>query len=117
MLSSDSITNECTCPSCGRQVTRQPLCSMSDLVDIAEFSSADFAPALPEECQVNPEVYGAELAFWLCQALARSGVATSYPESDDWCWSIGYQTESGSEFEVHCCNVEGSDSRWLLTLR
>ena len=90
---------------------------MTDLVDIAEFSSAEFAPALPEECQVNPEVYGAELAFWLCQALARAGVATSYPQSEDWGWYIEYQNESGSEFAVHCGNVEGSDSRWLLSLR
>jgi hypothetical protein len=90
---------------------------MTDLVDIAEFSSAAFAPVLPDECQVNPEVYGAELAFWLCQALAKIGVATSYPQSEDWGWYIEYQNEEGSEFAIHCGNVDGSNSRWLLSLR
>ncbi len=90
---------------------------MTDLVDIAEFSSSEFAPALPEECQVNPEVYGAELASWLCQALAKAGVTTSYPQSEDWGWYIEYQSGAGSEFAVHCGNVDGSDSRWLLSLR
>ncbi len=30
------------------------------------FSSMRFQPVLPEECQVNPGRYGAELAFCLC---------------------------------------------------
>lgn len=57
---------------------------MIDFVDIAEFRSAAFAPVLPEENQVNPSVYGAELAFWLCTELAKRNVATSYPEYEDW---------------------------------
>ena len=90
---------------------------MSALRDIVEFRSARFSPVLPEDSQVNPQVYGAELAFWLCTALAQRGVATSYPLSEDWGWYIEYYTESGSEFAVHCGNVDGSQDQWLLSLR
>lgn len=85
--------------------------------DIAEFTSQKFAPVLPEECQVNPGVYGAELAFWLCSALARAGVVTSYPEYEDWGWYVEYRTDDGAEFALHCGNVGGSSERWLLSLR
>jgi hypothetical protein len=90
---------------------------MDTLRDIAQFNSDFFAPVLPEECQVNPEVYGAELAFWLCTELARRGIATSYPNAEDWGWFIEFLPDSGSEFAVHCGNVEGSRNRWLLSLR
>lgn len=87
------------------------------MVDLAEFSSDAFSPFLPDECQVNPQVYGAELAFWLSRALAGNGIVTSYPEYEDWGWYIEYLTESESEFAVHCGNVGESSSRWLLSLR
>jgi hypothetical protein len=90
---------------------------MAELLDIARFRSPRFQPALPEECQVNPEVYGAELAFWLGAALAGEGVVTSYPNSEDWGWFIEYAGESASEFALHCYNVEGSREHWHLALR
>ena len=90
---------------------------MQEVTDIAQFRSERFAPALPEECQVNPKVYGAELAYWLAAALARRGVGTSYPESEDWGWFIEYSGESGAEFAVHCCNLDGSRDQWMLSLR
>lgn len=90
---------------------------MNELVDIAEFTSERFAPVLPNECQVNPGVFGGELAFWLCTQLATSGVVTSYPQHEDWGWYLEYQTESGTEFAVHCGNVSGEKYRWLLSLR
>lgn len=90
---------------------------MGALVDIARFRSDRFSPALPEECQVNPEVYGAELAYWLGAALAREGLATSYPESEDWGWFIEYSDDSGAEFAIHCYNIDGSKEDWLLSLR
>jgi hypothetical protein len=85
--------------------------------DIAIFRSDRFAPFLPEDSQVNPEVYGAELAWWLSAELARRGVATSYPESEDWGWYIEYITATGSEFAVLCGNVTGTRDRWALALR
>ena len=90
---------------------------MTNLTDLAEFTSSELAPFLPEECQANPEVYGAELAFWLARALVARGVVTSYPESEDWGWYLDHRTDDGSEFAVHCGNVGGSRSRWFLQLR
>lgn len=90
---------------------------MSKIVDLAEFSSGAFSPFLPEACQVNPGAYGAELAYWLSRVLADAGVATSYPEYEDWGWYLMYVTDTESEFAVHCGNMQGSASRWLLSLR
>ena len=90
---------------------------MTDIVDIAEFDSSEFAPVLPDDSQVNPGVYGAELAFWLCGALARAGTITSYPESEDWGWYIEHRTERGAEFAIHCGNIQGTTNQWLLSLR
>lgn len=90
---------------------------MDLLRDIVAFKAGQFAPVLPDDCQVNPGVYGAELAFWLAQALARIGIPTSYPSDEDWGWFIEYVSASGSEFAVHCSNVEGAKDRWLLSLR
>lgn len=45
-------------------------------MEFAQFRSGRFRPALPEVpevCQVNPRVYGAELAYWLGAALAARG--------------------------------------------
>jgi hypothetical protein len=44
-------------------------------------------------------------------------VATSYPNSEDWGWFIEYLPQSGSEFAVHCGNVDGAQDQWLLSLR
>jgi hypothetical protein len=41
-----------------------------------EFRSPLFTPFLSEDAQVNPGVYGAELAFWLAQRLAAIGIHT-----------------------------------------
>lgn len=90
---------------------------MAELRDLVAFRSDQFAPVLPEECQVNPGVYGAELAFWLSQELARAGIPTSYPSSEDWGWLIEYLPDSGSEFAVCCRNVGDARDHWLLSLR
>jgi hypothetical protein len=91
---------------------------MEAIRDIAEFRCARFAPVLPEECQVNPGRYGAELAFWLCTRLYQEHqIATSYPENEDWGWLLSYSTEDGAEFAVHCGNIEGTNDLWLISLR
>jgi hypothetical protein len=90
---------------------------MADLVDIVRFRSNRFAPFLPEECQVNPQVYGAELSFWLSSALAAKEIHTSYPVAEDWGWFIEYEGRDNSEFAVHCYNVDGSGDHWWLALR
>src|SRR5687767_7728831 len=90
---------------------------MESIHDIVEFRSQRFSPILPEDSQVNPHVYGAELAYWLCAELASRGVVTSYPVAEDWGWLIEYSADTGSEFAVHCGNVEGARDHWLLSLR
>lgn len=93
------------------------VCLMKSLRDIAQFHSTLFVPVLPETSQVNPQVYGAELAYWLTIELARRGCITSYPHAEDWGWFIEFFSESGSEFAVHCSNIDGFPNQWLLTLR
>ena len=66
-----------------------------------EFTSAKFLPLLPEECQANPGAYGFELAWWLAQTLARSGLVTRYPLGEDWGWFIEY-IEGEAEFMIGC---------------
>lgn len=90
---------------------------MGIIIDIAEFKSTKFEPVLPEESQVNPEVYGAELAYWVSAELARRGLAPMYPGSEDWGWYVEWFTEAGSEFALHCSNVEGMKDHWLISLR
>jgi len=81
-----------------------------------EFKSDLFKPFLPEDSQVNPQVYGAELAFWLSKQLAARGIITSYPEYEDWGWFIEYITDSKDEFWLCCGNITGEDNKWLCYL-
>lgn len=87
------------------------------MLEIAEFTSESVSPFLSDDCQVNPEVYGAELGYWLSRELAAGGCETSYPIAEDWGWFLEYKTESGSMFAVHCVNVDDSKTRWQLSLR
>lgn len=90
---------------------------MHSIVDLATFRSARFSPVLPEESQVNPGCYGAELAYWLCTQLAARGIVTSYPDAEDWGWLLGHATEAGDEFALHCGNLDGTNDEWLIALR
>ena len=81
-----------------------------------EFSSDLFHPILPDDSQVNPECYGAELAWWLCRKLAENGVTTSYPNFEDWGWFIEYHVD-GNEYWLCCGNVDGAKNRWLVYLK
>ena len=81
-----------------------------------DFSSKLFSPYLPEEAQVNPGVFAAELAFWLSRQLARHGVTTSYPNSEDWGWFIEYLTDDGNEYWLCCANRYGAEDQWRCYL-
>ncbi len=83
---------------------------------VVEFQSLRFRPFLPDDCQVNPGRFGAELAFWLSQKLAERGVATSYPSSEDWGWFVEFTDDQGAEHWLCCANIDGSDSRWKCFL-
>ena len=52
------------------------------------FQSDRFRPYLPDDCQVNPNVLGFELADWLSRELAKRGTITSYPNYEDWHWFL-----------------------------
>ncbi len=67
-----------------------------------EFESNKFLPYLPDECQVNPGLFGFELAHWLSLELSRRGVITSYPISEDWGWFLEL-TEGDFEIMI-CCS-------------
>ena len=60
---------------------------MKAMREVARFRSRRFLPVLPEASQVEPGVYGAELAFWLAEKLARQGVVTRYPVAGEGCWN------------------------------
>jgi len=81
-----------------------------------EFKSNAFRPLLPEESQVNPGRYGAELAWWLCGRLATKGVFTAYPNFEDWGWFVEYIVDD-NEYWLCCGNIDGTDDRWLVYLK
>ncbi|TGD71101.1 hypothetical protein E4634_19855 [Mangrovimicrobium sediminis] len=76
-----------------------------------EFTSDIFRPVLSEDAQVSPQVYGAELAWWLCQELAKIGIETTYPNIEDWGWFIEYVVEDNEYWR--CCgnDPDGVDRR------
>jgi hypothetical protein len=61
-----------------------------------EFTSGAFLPREPEEQQVNPGLYGKELAMWLVQALAERGVAVGEPIGEDWGWLCIHTAEANN---------------------
>lgn len=81
-----------------------------------EFESELFVPFLPEDSQVNPQVYGAELTYWLARKLAEKGVVTTYPNNEDWGWFIEYFTDQGDEYWLCCSNAEGANNKWFYYL-
>jgi hypothetical protein len=74
---------------------------------ILVFQSDRFRPYLPDDCQVNPNVLGFELAAWLSRELARSGIITSYPLSEDWGWFLEREVD-GTDYMI-CCSGEAVD--------
>jgi hypothetical protein len=81
-----------------------------------EFESELFRPFLPDDAQVNPCVYGAELTFWLSRQLAQRGVVTSYPVAEDWGWLIEYVTEDDNGYWLCCQNSGDSSDKWWCRL-
>ena len=75
------------------------------------FKSKLFKPYLPDDSQVNPQVYGAELAYWISKKLSQKGIVTSYPEYEDWGWYVEYFS-GDNEYRLCCGNMEGSQVDW-----
>lgn len=81
-----------------------------------DFESDMFKPFLPEDSQVNPNVYGMELAFWLSKSLAMKNVITSYPEYEDWGWYLEYFS-GGNEYMLCCSNLDKNGNQWRCHIR
>ena len=77
--------------------------------------SERFRPFLPDDCQVNPNVLGFELAEWLARELALRACPTSYPSNEDWGW---YLEECREEQEhLICCGggiTEAGAHEWRV---
>jgi hypothetical protein len=80
------------------------------------FKTELFQPFLPEDSQVNPKVYGAELAYWLAEELAGKGIYTSYPEYEDWGWFIEFIVED-NEYWLCCGNSKDEENTWTCFLK
>ena len=80
-----------------------------------DFRSELFKPFLPDDAQVNPECYGAELCWWLSRRLAEKGVETSYPNYEDWGWFLEYMVDE-NEYWLCCSNVVGENNLWRVYL-
>ncbi len=85
-----------------------------------EFESEKFLPYLPNDSQVNPGVYGFELATWLSRALAEREVVTSYPGEEDWGWFLEYFVDE-LEVLIGCSSIcsedegyDGSPVSWSI---
>lgn len=74
---------------------------------ILVFQSDRFRPYLPDDCQVNPNVLGFELAEWLSRQLAARGTITSYPISEDWGWLLERELDNGDY--MICCSGEAEN--------
>ena len=81
-----------------------------------DFASDLFKPFLPEVSQVNPQVYGAELAYWLSQKLAEKNIITTYPNNEDWGWFVEYFIDD-DEYTLCCSNSDEEGKEWRCFLR
>ena len=81
-----------------------------------DFKSELFKPFLPEDSQVNPRVYGAELAYWLSRALAQKNIITTYPEYEDWGWYLEYFVDD-NEYMLCFSNSDEEGKEWRCFLR
>jgi hypothetical protein len=80
--------------------------------DHVRFTAHQFAPIKPEDEQVNPGVYGEELARWLQERLQAAGYTVAEPGPEDWGWFLSV-SRGGARFLVGCGNTAGSRTEWL----
>jgi hypothetical protein len=83
-------------------------------VRLAVFRSDLFRPYLPDDCQVNPNALGFELAEWLSRRLAEVNVITSYPGQEDWGWYL--EQVVGDDEYLICCggSEDGGEYEWRV---
>jgi hypothetical protein len=79
------------------------------------FTSPSFEPRDPDNGQVNPGRLGRELADWLHDRLHERGIRVSQPMSEDWGWLVAVD-QGDAALMLACGNVDGSRTRWLVSV-
>ena len=82
----------------------------------ARFKSTRFRPLRPEDEQVNPGVYGEELARWLAARLADTHGVEPRVDYEDWAWLVELGVGQGHAW-IFCGNEYGSDDVWMIDVR
>ena len=75
------------------------------------FRSQLFRPVKPDDEQINPGVYGEELATWVREHIGAHGLPAQDHFGEDWGWMVVF----GSDFPawIGCGNVNGETDHWL----
>jgi hypothetical protein len=82
----------------------------------ARFESTRFGPLRPESEQVNPGVYGEELARWLAARLTETEGSEPRVDYEDWAWLVELPLGKGHAW-IFCANEYGSDDVWMIDVR
>jgi hypothetical protein len=82
----------------------------------ARFGSTRFRPRRHESEQVNPGVYGEELARWLAARLGESAGTQPRVDYEDWAWLVELRVGGGHAW-IFCANEHGSDDVWIIDVR
>lgn len=82
----------------------------------ARFKSTRFRPFRPEDQQVNPGVYGEELARWLAVRLTETEGTRPRVDYEDWAWLVELSVANGHAW-IFCANEYGSDDVWMIDVR
>lgn len=80
------------------------------------FRSQNFRPLRPEEDQVNPGVYGEELARWVATRLVESGSIEPRVDFEDFAWLVELPFGDATAWLL-CANECGSDEIWMIDVR
>jgi hypothetical protein len=80
------------------------------------FRSKIFKPLRPEEEQVNPGVYGEELACWLSEHLTDTAGIKPRVDFEDFAWLVELPFGDGTAW-LFCTNEYGSDELWMIDVR
>ena len=87
-----------------------------DITTTARFKSTRFRPLRPESEQVNPGVYGEELARWLAARLRERGDAEPRVDYEDFAWLVELGLGAGDAW-IFCANEYGSSDVWMIDVR
>ncbi len=80
------------------------------------FRSRNFPPLRPEEEQVNPGVYGEELARWLAGCLIETESFEPRVDFEDFAWLVELRFRDAMAWLL-CANEYGSDDLWMIDAR